>query len=337
MQMLSNLPTAGAVVILVTVILFVLAVILLFVVYRRYVSLTRAMTTRGAGDPFVDFLREDFADAYKLYGQNTNTPAIINNAVAVRLNRLLFCERFMNNAVSLFVTLGLFGTFLGLSLSVSSLTDLLKLSNSEEWLSILNSVGGGLVSALSGMGVAFYTSLVGVACAIVFTLLRAVCNPQVQRERMETAAELWLDQAVAPKLTTDFAYDDESRMLQLKDELRAHAAAVETSLTNAAAQMSQSLAATTQSFVQMIEYSKEPLTVFYNTVNTFNENVRDFSEFNYDLRGNIERMDVSFRDFSTALHQTERALTAAMGGEQPTPARTRRGAADTGDNGGRRA
>ncbi len=338
MQIFANLPVVGAVVIVITLILFVLAVILLFTVYRRYISLTRAMTSRGAGDPFVDFLKEDFVAAYKLYGQNTNTPAIINNAVAVKLNKLLFCERFMNNAVSLFVTLGLFGTFLGLSLSVSSLTDLLALSNSQEWLSILNSVGGGLVSALSGMGVAFYTSLVGVACAIVFTLLRSICNPQVQREKMETTAELWLDQAVAPKLTTEFAYDDESRMLQLKDELRAHAAAVEASLNGASTQMAQSLAAATQSLGQMIEYSKEPLTVFYNTVNTFNENVRDFSEFNYDLRGNIERMDVSFRDFSTALHQTERALTAAMGQQQPAPMRTRRAAApDPDDNGGRRA
>ena len=214
----------------------------------------------------------------------------------------------MNNAVSLFVTLGLFGTFLGLALSVSSLTELLSLSSSEEWLSILDSVGGGLISALSGMGVAFYTSLVGVACSIIFTLLRAVFNPQVQRERLETTAELWLDHAVAPEESTDIAFDDESRMLQLKNELRTHAAQVETALNNCTAQMERTLTAATQSLGDMILYSKEPLTVFYNTVNTINENVRDFSEFNYDLRGNIERMDVAFRDFSSSMKQVGRAL-----------------------------
>ena len=51
----------------------------------------------------------------------------------------------MNNAVSLFVTLGLFGTFLGLSLAVASLTELIGYSNTSEWLSVLDSVGGGLL------------------------------------------------------------------------------------------------------------------------------------------------------------------------------------------------
>lgn len=305
----ENLAPAGAVVIAIIAILFVLAVALLIYVYGRYRRLQRDMVSRdGGGSAFVSFLREDFCAAYRQYGQNTNTPAIINNAVSAKLNGLLFCERFMNNAVSLFVTLGLFGTFLGLALSVSSLTELLSLSSSEEWLSILDSVGGGLISALSGMGVAFYTSLVGVACSIIFTLLRAVFNPQVQREKLETTAELWLDHAVAPQEVTEMAYDDESRMLQLKDELRIHAAAVENALNNATREMQQTLSTTTTALGEMIRYSREPLGVFYDTVNTFNENVRDFSEFNYDLRGNIERMDVTFRDFSSALKQAAKAL-----------------------------
>ncbi len=319
----ENLAPAGAAVIAIIVILFAVAVALLIYVYGRYRMLQRDMTSRDGGNSgFVAFLREDFCAAYRQYGQNTNTPAIINNAVSTKLGGLLFCERFMNNAVSLFVTLGLFGTFLGLALSVSSLTELLSLSSSEEWLSILDSVGGGLISALSGMGVAFYTSLVGVACSIIFTLLRSVFNPQVQRERLETTAELWLDHAVAPMEVSELATDDASRMLQLKDELRIHAAAVETALNNATAQMQQTLAATTQALGETIHYSKEPLTIFYNTVNTFNENVRDFSEFNYDLRGNIERMDVTFRDFSTALKQAAKTLPEP----ERRPTKTRGGA-----------
>ncbi len=308
----ENLAPAGAAVIAVILILFALAAILLLFVYARYRALQRDMARRGgASSAFISFLREDFRAAYRQYGQNTNTPAIINNAVSARLGGLLFCERFINNAVSLFVTLGLFGTFLGLALSVSSLTELLSLSSSEEWLSILDSVGGGLISALSGMGVAFYTSLVGVACSIIFTLLRSVFNPQVQREKLETTAELWLDHTVAPQEITDMAPDDESLLLQLKDELRAHAAMVESALNNCTAQFERVLSSTTKSLGEMIAYSKEPLTVFYNTVDTFNENVRDFSEFNYDLRGNIERMDVAFRDFAATLRQAGREGGAA--------------------------
>ena len=58
--------------------------------------------------------------------------------VGSRLGGLLLCERYLNNAVSLFVTLGLFGTFLGLSMSVSSLTELISLSNTSEGLSLLD-------------------------------------------------------------------------------------------------------------------------------------------------------------------------------------------------------
>lgn len=315
MNFFANLPPVGGIVIVGILLLFVLSIILLFYVCGRYRRLASQMTGRAPVNEhgFVGFVRDDFASAYRQYGQNTNTPAIINNALCGRLNGLLFCERFMNNAVSLFVTLGLFGTFLGLSLSVSSLTELISLSSSEEWLSILDSVGGGLISALSGMGVAFYTSLVGVACAIVFTLLRSIFNPQVQREKLETMTELWLDHVVAPDLETDFAADDDSRLLQLKEELRAHAAIVQSSLSACTQNLERVLTTTTKSLGDMISYSKEPIGAFYDTVQTFNENVRDFSQFNYDLRGNIERMDLCMRDLSAALRQTGKTIS---GGKQ---------------------
>ena len=161
-----------------------------------------------------------------------------------------------------------------------------------------------LVSALSGMGVAFYTSLVGVACAILFTLLRTVFNPQAEREKLETLIELWLDHTVSPTLQTTYAADDTERLLQLTNDLRAYTETVRSAINGATAAMDKTLRETTDSLGQMIEYSKEPLTVFYDTVNTFGQNVRDFSEINYDLRGSIERMDVTVRDLSSALRRS---------------------------------
>ena len=169
MSNLKNLPTAGIVVIVVILALFALAVALLFVIAARY----RMLAAKAEGDGrdengrgFRAALLEEFAAAYKKYGPDVNTPAIISDVMGRRLSGLLLCERYLNNAVSLFVTLGLFGTFLGLSLAVVSLTELIGYSNTSEWLSVLDSVGGGLLSALSGMGVAFYTSLVGAGCSI---------------------------------------------------------------------------------------------------------------------------------------------------------------------------
>ena len=311
-----NLAPAGTIIIGIIAALFVIAVILLLSVTARYRSIQRDVSNRGgAKGAFAAAVKDDYLDAYKQYGRDTNTPAIINNAVSYRLGKELFCERFMNNAVSLFVTIGLFGTFLGLSLSVSSLTELLKNSSADQWLNVLDSVGSGLFSALSGMGVAFYTSLAGVACSIVFTLLRSIFNPQASRESMETSLEIWLDHVIAPMAYTEVAHDDESRMLQLKQELQAHAAAVETSLGKCTSSLESVLSSTTSSLGNMIEYSKEPLRIFYDTVQTFNDNVRDFSAVNYDLRGSIERMDLAVRDFGNAVR-------TAMG--QPSSGRSRR-------------
>jgi methyl-accepting chemotaxis protein len=210
---------------------------------------------------------------------------------------MLLCERFLNNAVSLFVTLGLFGTFLGLSLSVSSLTELISYSNTSEWLSVLDSVGGGLMSALGGMGVAFYTSLVGVACSILLTVLRSIFSPAAQREKLEARLELWLDHNVAPRLPTDAAKDDIDLMNHLIKTME-----------NTAKNMDLTLKAATNELRVAIDSSRAPIAAFNKTVDNFNSGVRDFSEFNYNLRGTVERMDVSVRDLVQGLREVSRSI-----------------------------
>ena len=197
MKLLSNMHPVSVLVILMILALFTVAVVMLFAVcktYRRQAKLALTGDTHRSRVMY-DAL-EDFTAAYKTFGSETNTPAIVNSAIHANLGFYLFCERFLNNAVSLFVTLGLLGTFLGLSLSVSSLSELL--GSTADWQNALNNMGSGLLSALSGMGVAFYTSLVGVACSILLTILRAIFNPENIRLELENEMELWLDHRTAP-------------------------------------------------------------------------------------------------------------------------------------------
>ncbi len=304
MNVLASMPASGIIVIAAIAILFVLAVLLLFYTWGRYKGL--AGMVRGGLDRNNGFLRftvNDFADAYKKYGQNVNTPAIISNAVSTKLSGLLLCERFLANAVSLFVTLGLFGTFLGLSHSVSSLTELISYSNTSEWLSVLDSVGGGLMSALSGMGVAFYTSLVGVACSVVLTLLRSIFSPQAERETLEARLELWLDHTVAPTLPTERAKDESEMVQQMVHAMDSASKTMESALQNATGDLKTA-----------IDSSRAPITAFNKTVDSFNGGVRDFSEFNYNLRGTVERLDVTVRDLVSGLREVSRILE--KGGKQ---------------------
>ena len=304
MNVLASMPASGIIVIAAIAILFVLAVLLLFYTWGRYKGL--AGMVRGGLDRNNGFLRftvNDFADAYKKYGQNVNTPAIISNAVSTKLSGLLLCERFLANAVSLFVTLGLFGTFLGLSHSVSSLTELISYSNTSEWLSVLHSVGGGLMSALSGMGVAFYTSLVGVACSVVLTLLRSIFSPQAERETLEARLELWLDHTVAPTLPTERAKDESEMVQQMVHAMDSASKTMESALQNATGDLKTA-----------IDSSRAPIVAFNKTVDSFNGGVRDFSEFNYNLRGTVERLDVTVRDLVSGLREVSRILE--KGGKQ---------------------
>ncbi len=296
MKQFKAMPPAGAVVILVILALFVLAVVMLLRVVSRYRRLSRMVAEGDVdGDAFLIYTRKRFAAAYKDYGKETNTPAIITEAMGTKLSRLLFRERFLNNAVSLFVTLGLFGTFLGLSLAVVSLTELIGYSNTTEWLSVLDSVGGGLMSALSGMGVAFYTSLVGAGCSILLTILRSVFNPQTEREKLSTQLELWLDHSVAPGLPTKTAKDDAELVHQMIDGMDRAAKAMDTALKQSS-----------EDFQKTLENSKPYLVAFHQTVDRFSAGVHDFTEVDYDLRGTVERMDLAIRDLLKVLPQRSR-------------------------------
>ncbi len=303
----KDMPAGGAIVIIVIAALFVAALIMLFHLYGRYRRLSRLI--REGDEDRNDFLRytlDEFTAAYKLYGKDTNTPGIIADAMGSRLSGLLLRERYLNNAVSLFVTLGLFGTFLGLSMAVTSLTQLIGFSNTSEWLSVLDSVGGGLMSALSGMGVAFYTSLVGAGCSIVLTILRTVFNPQSQREKLATQMELWLDHDVAPTLPTRTAKDEAELVQRMIDALNRSAASMEKTLDAAGDRMEKTMDAAGEGLKETMEGSKPYLVAFHQTVEKFNNGVHDFSEVDYNLRGSVERLDLAVRDLVGVMRQASR-------------------------------
>ena len=300
---LKEMHPAGVIVILVILALFAAAVVMLCYVVARYKRLQDMIGEDAEENDFLNHTLREFAAAYKQFGLDTNTPGIIADSMSVKLSSLLFAERFLNNSVSIFVTLGLFGTFLGLSLSVASLTRLIGYSNTSEWLSVLDSVGEGLMSALSGMGVAFYTSLVGAGCSILLTVLRTIFSPQSQREALTTALELWLDHDVAPTLSTERAKDEEQLIREMIGAMNSTAAAMEKTLEKASADMKSSIEDAAKGLRETMEGSKPYLVAFHQTVEKFNAGVHDFGEVDYNLRGSAERLDVAVRDLTRALQK----------------------------------
>ena len=309
MSFLRDVPFVGQYVIAVIAVLFVLSVFALFGVWIRYRNATKNINNGMHQESrFLRYLVNRYEEAYEACGKNVNTPAVIDDAIRTKMGGALLFERFINNAVSIFVTLGLFGTFLGLSMSVLSLTSLIANSNTDEWLSILNSVGDGLMSTLKGMGVAFYTSLVGVACAIVFTILKSIWSPAAAKEAMSFKAEVWLDQIVVkslPDSPEDIKAEEtmEEILKNMEDAVDAMRAAME----DAGEQMKASMTTAVGDFSQTVKEANTAMTTavtgLHKTVSSFNNSIHGFSDFNHALQGTVERLDLAARDLGDSVNK----------------------------------
>lgn len=102
---------------------------------------------------------------------NTTSTRSILDSVATRIDEAREITRYI---VSLLIFLGLLGTFYGLATTVPALVDTIRglaPQEGEEGVAVFNRLMTGLESQLGGMGVAFASSLLGLACSLIVGLL----------------------------------------------------------------------------------------------------------------------------------------------------------------------
>lgn len=100
----------------------------------------------------------------------TSTRSILES-VATRIDEAREITRYI---VNLLIFLGLLGTFYGLATTVPAMVDTIRSLNPEEGeggVEIFGRLMGGLESQLAGMGVAFASSLLGLAGSLIVGLL----------------------------------------------------------------------------------------------------------------------------------------------------------------------
>jgi hypothetical protein len=100
----------------------------------------------------------------------TSTRSILDS-VATRIDEAREITRYI---VSLLIFLGLLGTFYGLATTVPALVDTIRSlapQEGEEGVAVFSRLMSGLESQLGGMGVAFASSLLGLACSLIVGLL----------------------------------------------------------------------------------------------------------------------------------------------------------------------
>ena len=302
----------GLAIIITTFVIFITSFIANLIIRKKYAVILDDLLNwhRKKEGTFHNDILNKIVEDYKNTAQGSysevNTQAIIEKNFNLRLRGMALGERFIKSTNTLLITLGLFGTFVGLTAAVGELAgiftkmDMTELTQNTGIQQLLQR----LVASLQGMSVAFTTSLVGVGCSIILTILLTVVNAQEVRENLMIHIEEYLDNTVSVVVSQD----KETEYTMMNKILR-------TTFLEFGDKIQASLQKTVEDFgekltnvVMDVNVSSQTLDAtvekFDNSLGNFAENMKDLNEFNMNMRNNIERMDVNFIKVTESLTKT---------------------------------
>ncbi len=176
-------------------------------VRRNYISLSQELAAYCEGEitefqsDMLAWITEEYKMSLESGVQDINTPAMIDMALSAYLKLCTIGESFLKKVNSLLITLGLFGTFLGLTSAVGDIGNMMANTTAEVLMTEagINSFKI-LVSSFKGMSVAFITSLFGTGFSIVLSVLTTFVSAQDAKKLFTTQLEEYLDVKVATEV-----------------------------------------------------------------------------------------------------------------------------------------
>ncbi len=302
----------GMAIIITTFVIFLVSFVTNLIIRKKYAVILDDLLNwhrKKEGTFHSDILNkivEDYKNTAQGSYSEVNTQAIIEKNFNLRLRGLALGERFIKNTNTLLITLGLFGTFVGLTAAVGELAGIFINMDMAELIenSGIQELLRRLVSSLQGMSVAFTTSLVGVGSSIVLTVLMTIVNAQEVRENLMIHIEEYLDNTVSVVVSKD----KETEYTMMNNILR-------TTFMEFGEKIQASLQKTVEDFgerltnvVMDVNVSSQTLDAtverFDKSLANFGASMKDLNEFNLNMRNNIERMDVNFIKVTESLTRT---------------------------------
>jgi methyl-accepting chemotaxis protein len=274
---------SGQLIIATILAILAISIIATFTLRARYASMARDLARhipeREVGNAVLDRIVRDARAARHGGAQEVNVQVIVEHAFQAELRGLLVAERFVRAATGLVIILGLVGTFYGLSMSIGKLVNLVAADNPEATGGdITETLTSTLTNALGGMSVAFTVSLFGIATAVVLTLLGVFFNVTDRRTALMVQIEAHVDRLLATEGGVSSA----------------GGAAGVVRVDGRFEQLVVGFGASVAQLAGAVDQFESALTTFAGTT-------RDFREFNLHLKDNVQRMSLSFGDFSEAL------------------------------------
>ena len=198
------------------------------------------------------------------------------------------------------ITLGLLGTFIGLTISVSELVNVLLQdigSASLDWNEILVR----LAAAAKGMGAAFTTSLVGLFGSVILNFALIAIDCEEQKRSLMIDVEEYLDNNVAVLIAKDKETEYTMMNRILKDTFVEFGSKIEMTLKDTVDSFADKLT----NVVMDVSVSSQALDTtverFDSAISTLAVAMKDMSDFNVNLKENVDKMDVSFIKMSESL------------------------------------
>jgi hypothetical protein len=284
MDALSLVGVGGGLIIAATITSLFLGVGANLFLRARYARLEAEVAHRpqpqaSFSHPVLNRILRDARDA-RVHSPDVTTQAIVEDSFQSELRGLLLAERFVRSSTGLVIILGLLGTFYGLTSSIGQLIGLVA-GEAEVTADAGAAISQGLTQSLSGMSVAFSNSLFGIFAAVILSILGVFSNVTDQRMAVMIRIENYVDRLLA----------QESPPGQMSP-LRAG---------GLAGARTEPLERIVAGFSESVGRLENAVADFDTALQRFATNTRDFSEFNLHLKDNVQRMSLSFGDFSEAL------------------------------------
>jgi methyl-accepting chemotaxis protein len=309
-DLFSTIDISGKVIVIVIVCIFAIALVVDILIKAKYRSIAKHLESRQQRrsgvfrNELLNRIVQDYKAASSSPYSDVNTQAIIEKTFMDELKIYQMGENMVRKSIGMLITLGLLGTFIGLTISVSELVGVLLpgagTSSSLDWNFVLERLGG----AAEGMGAAFITSLVGISFSVILTVFFITLDCEDEKNKLMVNIEEYLDNVIAVAISKDKETEYTILNRILRDTFIDFGNKIETSLKDTVNEFGNKLTNVVMDVSLSSQTLDDTVERFEASLVTFAQNIKDFSEFNTNLRNNIEIMDVSFIKMSESLSES---------------------------------
>ena len=309
--------------------------------YRYLIVLTNKVQrliktgVRGEQPKIVEILEDRFQQASKQLEQ-VNTGALIDQVYSQEKIKGFTCEQIdylCRILPNLLLAFGLLGTFLGITINLSTLSQTINQANANDVSNLVTE----LKKPLEGMSIAFTTSLTGLFFSALLTVFNFIFNSGLAKYRLISSLEDYLDNIYLPEVQGDARLDKiVNKMVSQQDEFLTNFGktvreAVEQSMGKVAQQIADGNRETTDLARQVYEkfdqaagtissaanQFKHSMTELNSTSQIFKESAETFNQSQFPLQLSLATVDLSntqqkFSQSATSLAQTTELIQIVL-------------------------